>query len=286
MSSDVVRAIEISEFLHSPTAIGNSKVQEWKESLDENVLGLLLYAVSSQWSRIQPGLSRAEYGDLVLSVFRAAVEGRSLKKTSYAQSPYEIGHTFASWASDAVSNASLEPQVSEVLARTKEVLAALYRGGDESQRRCVVDGVLEHLFENKEIRQLFASWQLQSDLLPAFEEAAKWSERILRKRALLHSVAEGTAQRLLSKGIKIRSRDKMEVGTDTVVLEFDEQTEARSELVIDCDDELLGVLERLNPDATANFLESLSDYAADSTHWSPGEHIASQLWVNIPASAY
>lgn len=284
MNSDVVRAIEISEFLGGHAAINKSKIQEWMESDDENVLGLLLHAVSREWGRIQPGLTRAEYGDLVLSVLRAAVENKSEKKTSYALSPYEAGYSFATWAAEAINQATLEPQIIEVLTRAKEVLAVLYRNGQESQRRSVVDGVLEHLFEIPEIQRLFANWQSQSDLLPAYEEAAAWSEHVLLKRSLLHRVAESTAQQLVSQGAKIRAIGKPEVGTDTVVLEFDEPTQARGELVIDCDHKLIGVLENLNPDAAAKFIESLASYAADPTHWVPGEHISSQLWVRIPPS--
>jgi hypothetical protein len=285
MSLDVVRTIEIFEFLRSQATIDKSKIQEWKESRDENVLGLLLHAVSHEWGRIQPGLSRADYGDLVLSVFIAGVEGKAEKKTSYAQSPYEAGYSLATWALQAISHVSTEPQILAVLHRAKEVLAPLYRSGDEPQRRTIVDGVLEHLFESSEIRQVFANWQSQPDLLPAFEQAEKWGVYVLRKRSLLRRVAEITTQRLISQGTKVRDVKTTEVGTDTVVLEFDEPTESRRELVIDCEDELISFVEGLNADAAPKFIEILASYAADPAHWSPGEHIASQLWVNIPRSA-
>jgi hypothetical protein len=283
MSSEVVRAIEISEFAHSQTTVSKCKLDDWEQSSDENVLGLLLHAVTVGWERIQPPLSCDEYGDLLLKVFNAAVENKTENKTSYARSPYEVGHLLAACAVQAITLVGSEPRILQVFGRLKEVLARLYRTGNGSQRRCIIDAVLEHSFENPELLRFFADWQSQSDLLDAFNEAQEWAERITRKRSLLRRVAESVAQQLVLKS-KIRAMREPEVGTDTIVLEFNEPIEARTELVIDCDDELIASAENLDRNEAPQFIARLANYVSDSAHWAPGEHLATQWWVVIRES--
>lgn len=281
MSLDVVRTIEIFDFLRGQATIDKSKVLEWKKSEDEDVLQLLFHAITYEFARIQPSLSRAEYGDLLLRVFAVMVRRKAEKRTPYALSPYEIGYLFACWATEAIGD-SAQPENIEVLNRGREVLGALYQSGDESQRRIIVNGTLEHLFENAEIRQLFAGWQTDVNLLPAFEVAREWAEYASRKRSILNRVAERAAQYLNARNTRVHKISEPQLGTDTAAIEFDEPNDTCKQLVIDCDDELVEYVKQLDGSLNPKLIEKLARYAAEPAHWTKDEHTTSQLWVTIP----
>jgi len=63
------------------------------------------------------------------------------------------------------------------LAEIKEWLAKTYKAVDEVVKRCIVDGTLEHLFEDRKIARYFSDWQEDPVLAIAYREAMDWSER-------------------------------------------------------------------------------------------------------------
>jgi hypothetical protein len=52
----------------------------------------------------------------------------------------------------------------------------LYRAGDEGIKRAVVDGILEHLLEEKGLRKFFADWKADPQLKTAYDEAQLWAD--------------------------------------------------------------------------------------------------------------
>jgi hypothetical protein len=65
---------------------------------------------------------------------------------------------------------------SESFVRWKKWMEKLYRAGNEKIKRAIVDGILEHLFEKKGLRQSFADWKADSELKTAYDEARLWAE--------------------------------------------------------------------------------------------------------------
>lgn len=65
---------------------------------------------------------------------------------------------------------------SECFVRWKKWMEKLYRAGDEKIKRAIVDGILEHLFETKGLRESFADWKIDSDLKTAYDEAQLWAD--------------------------------------------------------------------------------------------------------------
>ncbi len=63
-----------------------------------------------------------------------------------------------------------------VLSDIKDHLRKLYLEGDSDVRLALVQGTLEHLFENASVRHFFADWLDNPTLQKAYEEAAEWSE--------------------------------------------------------------------------------------------------------------
>lgn len=65
---------------------------------------------------------------------------------------------------------------SDSFVKWKKWMEKLYRAGDEEIKRAIVDGILEHLFEEKGLRDLFADWKVDSQLRTAYDEAQLWSD--------------------------------------------------------------------------------------------------------------
>lgn len=165
-----------------------------------------------------------------------------------------------------------------LLQSVKPVLAALYRDGDESQRRCVVNGILEHLFESSGVIDLFGDWSSDSGLSSAYTEAQVWSVWIIKKRAFLTHVASLCVDELRRYGIDARLNNA-QIGIDSIDIEWGDPNDPEH-LVLDCDDE---VVERFRDDLTAQV--SLAKYATDRKHWREDEYAAWQHWVELRASA-
>jgi len=63
-----------------------------------------------------------------------------------------------------------------VLEDLKNWLGELYKNGDETIRKCIVQASLEHLFEQKPIRKFFSAWRNDAVLRVAYEEACLWPD--------------------------------------------------------------------------------------------------------------
>ena len=115
-----------------------------------------------RWRR-RPRLRRAIW---------AAIEGRADSAEVFAMQPYIAGHELARiykhWRSRG--------RAPDVLRHARDELARLYVAGDDAQKRRVVDGALEHIFESVPCRADFEAWKAEPALAKAIEEAMEWAE--------------------------------------------------------------------------------------------------------------
>ena len=65
----------------------------------------------------------------------------------------------------------LPPSLDEIKSR----LARLYKSGDIDVRECIVNGILEHLFERNDVAAYFIDWKADSELGQAYDDALLWS---------------------------------------------------------------------------------------------------------------
>ncbi len=125
--------------------------------------------LSGRRFRIEPPISISEYIE-----FSKRYYERCLKENpdgDWSDSRYSAGadvvNIFASlWRDSSVPRPVLED--------LKMWLARLYREGDTEIRTCVVQATLEHLFEQKQIREFFADWLNDEVLAVAHAEASEW----------------------------------------------------------------------------------------------------------------
>lgn len=69
-----------------------------------------------------------------------------------------------------------EGGICDSLISWKKWMEKLYRVGDEGIKRAIVDGIMEHLFEEKGLRDLFADWKPDPQLKTAYDEAKLWAD--------------------------------------------------------------------------------------------------------------
>src|SRR5580658_1187208 len=109
----------------------------------------------------EPELAGAIYDIVTTDKLRSRIE--PLLTDKYAQDCI-----LDTWESEGGS--------SESFVRWKKWMEKLYRAGDEKIKRAIVEGILEHLFEKKGLRQSFADWKADSELKTAYDEAQLWAD--------------------------------------------------------------------------------------------------------------
>jgi hypothetical protein len=163
-----------------------------------------------------------------------------------------------------------------LIETAKPILGKLYLEGDEAQKRCVVDGILEHLFEAPAIKDLFSEWHADPELDVAFVEAQRWADPMLRKQRFLGQVAALCAEEMQHQGIADARVKAPEIGVDSIEIEWSGGQDGEH-LLLDCDYELA---EKFMDDTAAQL--RLAKYAVDRSRWTPDEYAPWQQWVTLP----
>jgi hypothetical protein len=163
--------------------------RRWSKSDNIEVLGFTSAMIHDARFRINPPLMPDEYRAFVMHYYERCLKENPEGK--WADSRYSAGaalvNIFASlWRDSSVPR--------EVVRQVKEWLGGLYVNGDDLLRTCLVTATLEHLFEQKDIRDFFADWKTHPVLPRAHKEASAPSGRFrpsLRVPAEIITVAAG-----------------------------------------------------------------------------------------------
>jgi hypothetical protein len=158
-----------AEWTPKTDTVSLSDIRQWFKNDDIEVLGFTGALIHDARFRVEPPLTPNEY-----TGFATHYYGRCMKedpKSKWADSRYSAGTTlvnvFASlWRDSSVPR--------EVVRELKTWLGGLYAEGDESLRTCIVTATLEHLFEQKDIREAFSDWKKDPVLAIAHKEASVW----------------------------------------------------------------------------------------------------------------
>lgn len=121
--------------------------------------------------RIEPPLADEELENLLIPYFERCI-------LTDPQGERTLTRYGAAWeAQDCILDTwESEGGSSESFVKWKKWMEKLYRAGDEKIKRAIVDGILEHLFEKKGLRQSFADWKADSELKTAYDEAQLWAD--------------------------------------------------------------------------------------------------------------
>jgi hypothetical protein len=162
-------APENAEWTPKTDTVRLSDIRSWSESDDIEILGFVGALIHDARFRIDPSLSPDEYKDFVTHYYE-----RCLKEDpngQWAGSRYSAGATLVNIFASLWRDVSVPRGIVREL---KEWLGKLYTEGDEALRTCIVTATLEHLFEQKDIRDFFDDWNTRPVLAIAHKEASEW----------------------------------------------------------------------------------------------------------------
>lgn len=146
-----------------------SDIREWSKSEDIEILGFVAALIHDARFRIHPPLTPDEYKDFVVQYYGRCLEEDP--KGEWADSRYSAGATLVNIIASLWRDSSV-PR--EIVRDLKGWLGKLYTEGDEGLRTCIVTATLEHLFEQKDIREFFYDWKARPVLAIAYKEASEW----------------------------------------------------------------------------------------------------------------
>jgi hypothetical protein len=172
MPSDAQRTIEVMEFMQGTDRLPKRKLLTWLRSTDPDVLGATYSAAANHWSRLEPNITRVEFGRLVGRVLTVALRRKG--GTHFSMSDYQAARTFMGWMLECLKDRKSDPDAERCLKWAVALLASLYRGGRTKNRRCLVDGALEHLFAVPDVARYFRAWKRDKVLRRAYREAMEW----------------------------------------------------------------------------------------------------------------
>jgi hypothetical protein len=160
---------EHAEWTPKTDVIALSDVQRWMASSDIEILGLTHRLLGNRRFRIEPPIALAEYIKFIKHYYERCL--RENPDGKWSDSRYSAGSDLVNIFASLWRDASVPRPVLDDL---KMWLGRLYKENDADIRLCIVQATLEHLFEQPQIRKLFADWQNDELLAVAHEQASEW----------------------------------------------------------------------------------------------------------------
>jgi hypothetical protein len=162
---------------HSTKAsiVAKAQVLEWMSSPHLEVRGALYSKIATAGGVkcVEPALDFEDFYGFVIPYLEQCIEQNP--DGEWVDSRYLAGHQLVAWIVD-FWNKETVPR--KRLTDIKNRLADLYKRGDEGVRDAVVNAVLEHLFEQRQIATYFKDWKNDPVLAEAYGAARSWSEKI------------------------------------------------------------------------------------------------------------
>ena len=164
-------APEHAEWVPRTDVIPLADLRRWMRSSDIEILGFVYHMIGNGRFRIEPPISPQEYVVYLKQYYERCIRENPDGKWSDIRhsAGMELVNAFGSlWRDLSVPR--------ELLKDLKNWLARLYKESDEDTRACLVTATLEHLVEQKPIREYFSDWREDALLRKAYDEACLWPD--------------------------------------------------------------------------------------------------------------
>ena len=168
----MVDAAKIISLLKTKEIISAPQVLDWMKSKDIKVLGALYVLTDEAWHRIKPELGMEATCEFILEYYKRCII-ENPDSGDVLLNRYEAGWSFASWFKHLWSK---KPETDKILQKAKNILGELFIEGKQEIRECIVNAVLEHVFEHKEIPSFFEDWRNKPPLDDAYNMALEWGK--------------------------------------------------------------------------------------------------------------
>lgn len=175
MSSEEID--NILKYINLKKKIPEEKLREWMCSNDVETLGAA-YRIFDQFQNLIS--SMPEMGIVIrfhIGFFRKCILENP--NGEYAENRYCAMYTLT----DFYKKLRLDKSVPiSFLKETRDMLSYIYINGDDETKKAIVDGALEHLFEDSEIIKEFDSWRNDKELRIAYQNALEWPKKTKHSR--------------------------------------------------------------------------------------------------------
>jgi hypothetical protein len=172
--SEVVSSFGTSE--HPNTApIAREKVRKWiKEAKDIEVQGALCsYLLDRDHSsRVNPSLEFSDFHPFVSNYFLRCVSEDP--QGQWSDTRYGAAMALANWFK-ALKNDQTVPR--QALSEIKQSMQNLWDRADQAVRDGILNGALEHIFEDHDARQLFDDWRQHPKYADLHKAACDWDDK-------------------------------------------------------------------------------------------------------------
>ncbi|MEE6179651.1 hypothetical protein [Mycobacterium sp. 050134] len=156
---------------HGPVPL--TRLEEWASAADPQLRYLAFHTVYVHPGDV-PGLSGARRIELCIEFLEEALAGTF--GSALPDGPYVWAHTVLGWLNQL--STSKDPNADPAKAAILAMLQRLARSDDQRTREVVLLGVLEHAFDDSELRALFDGWASDPELATLHREALRLSGAI------------------------------------------------------------------------------------------------------------
>ncbi|MET0499402.1 MAG: hypothetical protein ABW106_14165 [Steroidobacteraceae bacterium] len=152
------------------------KVRKWiKEAQDIEAQGALCSYILNRdhSSRVTPPLEFSDFHPFVSNYFLRCISEDP--QGQWSDTRYGAGMALANWFK-ALKNDQTVPR--RALLEIKESIQDLWDREDQSIRDGILNGTLEHIFEDRDARQLFDDWRQHPNYAGLYKAACEWQDKM------------------------------------------------------------------------------------------------------------
>lgn len=159
---------QIVALFETSDPIPEENILKWMQSDDLKILGALYELTNQAWSRIQPKLPTSTTCRFILHYYRRCLLENPTSR-DFLLNRHEAALEMANWMKYLATNSG----TGEILTETENTLKELYMQGDKDLKDCILKEILEPIFEEKGLVDLFQEWRRNPQLKIAFDSASE-----------------------------------------------------------------------------------------------------------------
>lgn len=152
-------------------SIPKDQVLAWMTDDDLETRGAVYLLTDRAWSRIQPALTKDEQCSSMAAYLLECLETNPTSG-NLVHSGYEAAWELAAWLKHLDDISGTE----DVLQHVAQEIERIYRSADSKTKDRIMAGLLDHAFEQKNLRRFFAHWLYDPALRRAYALCSEWGD--------------------------------------------------------------------------------------------------------------
>ena len=162
---------EIEKYIDNEMPLPYAKFSGWMSSNDIEVLGAIFYIFDQRNHLILQYPSVEKVMSFYITYFsRCLIEN---PKGDWADNRYvAAGNLMRLYKALRKDSSISRTQMKDLRLMIKDI----YKRGDSDTKKAIVNGLLEHLFEDREIQKEFEDWKMDHNLKSAYFDALSWTK--------------------------------------------------------------------------------------------------------------